>query len=66
MLVFQTMYLLQAAVFDVRAPSPPHKKPVDMRETLEYKKALELQLWMEEQQALYKAQVFTSNFVLYQ
>jgi hypothetical protein len=29
-----------------------------MRETPEYKKALELQLWMEEQQALYKAQVF--------
>jgi hypothetical protein len=47
-------------VFDVRAPSPPQKSPVDVRETPEYKKALELQLWMEEQQALYKAQVCTS------
>ena len=29
----------------------------DVRETLEYKKALELQIWLEEQQAFYKGQV---------
>jgi len=35
------------------------QQPVDVRDTLEYKKAMELQLWMEEQKALYKAQVIS-------
>ena len=37
------------------------QQPVNVRETLEYKKAMELQLWLEEQQALYKTQVHVSR-----
>jgi hypothetical protein len=50
-------YCIKAAVRN-KLNSPPHSppRPVDVRETLEYKKALALQLWMEEQQAIYKTQ----------
>ena len=44
-----------------RVNSDSQQAAADVRETLEYKKAMELQLWMEEQKALYKAQVVMSR-----
>jgi len=47
-------------LYDHCQASHVNSKPaVDVRETLEYKKAMELQLWLEEQQTMYKAQVHT-------
>ena len=34
---------------------------VDVRQTMEYKKAMELQVWLDEQKALYKAEVHTPS-----
>lgn len=52
-----TKYCVLFCYCQVPPVNNSNQQTVDVRETLEYKKAMELQLWLEEQQMLYKTQV---------